>query len=690
MKNLAWGLCVVAMLASGVRAADYGTTGLIDIPTARMQSDGTLSVTAALDDRHESYALTYQVAPWLEGTFRYTGFRDFFYWDRNYELKARLLKEQGYLPQVAVGIRDLIGTGVFGSEYLVATKALGPWDLTAGIGWGRLAGDGLVSNPLGILSSAFKDRRLSALDEDFSETGALRPDFFFRGEDVGLFGGLSYRFSRWPLKALLEYNPDRYEFFNRRSGQPYRPSSPLSYGLQWQLGPNFELNLSHQHGDQLGVSFRTAVDTSLNPPRQRPPVALKASDLKVLGEDGGGRQRRWYRPLLVDVERSGLVLVSAKLSPDKKRAELLVGNTDYQLWSDALARHVALADLHLPASVRELELIVEEGGHQVATVVVPRPSAYENLAPGALARRARVLPGRPLKAPNQRTDFRTGKVNFTFDLNNRLQLFDPDSPARYQLYLDIGAELTLSTYWSLRANYALDLTNNFDESRRKNPPSALPKVRTDIVSYLTEGATGLDRLMLEGRGSLAPGVHYRAFAGVLEEMYSGLGGELLLWPHQSRLAFGASLSYVKQRDFSKNFGLRDYEVLTGFFSAYWASPFYNYDLAVHLGRYLAKDRGVTFDLRRTFANGWQVGFWSTFTNVSAEEFGEGSFDKGLYFKIPLGNVLGGGGRAAYTTRLRPVQRDGGQRLENHSGNLFWDLREARYDVFTEAGRRLIP
>ncbi|NDD70115.1 MAG: hypothetical protein EBZ29_12330, partial [Synechococcaceae bacterium WB9_4xC_028] len=62
-----------------------------------------------------------QATPWLQGTFRYTGFDEFFHWDRNYEFKARLWEEELYLPQVAVGIRDMVGTGVFGSEYLVAS-----------------------------------------------------------------------------------------------------------------------------------------------------------------------------------------------------------------------------------------------------------------------------------------------------------------------------------------------------------------------------------------------------------------------------------------------------------------------------------------------------------------------------------------------------------------------------------------
>ena len=210
------------------------------------------------------------------------------------------------------------------------------------------------------------------------------------------------------------------------------------------------------------------------------------------------------------------------------------------------------------------------------------------------------------------------------------------------------------------------------------------------MKYLVEGASGLDSLFVQTRNSLSSDIHYRLFGGVLEEMYSGVGGEVLYQPFESRLAFGLSVNHVKQRDFDKSFKHLDYETTTGFVSAYWATPFYNFDLALHTGRYLAKDFGSTFEVRRTFPNGWQIGVWATFTDVSAEQFGEGSFDKGFFFRVPINGFAGRNSRASYATRVRPIQRDGGQRLENHSGNLWWDLRDARHDVFLNAGERAVP
>ena len=62
--------------------------------------------------------LTYQAAPWLETTFRYSIFnplklrqsRDTNK-DRSYGAKIRIIKEKDVVPQIAVGIRDIFGTG---------------------------------------------------------------------------------------------------------------------------------------------------------------------------------------------------------------------------------------------------------------------------------------------------------------------------------------------------------------------------------------------------------------------------------------------------------------------------------------------------------------------------------------------------------------------------------------------------
>ena len=468
-----------------------------------------------------------------------------------------------------------------------------------------------------------------------------------------------------------------------------RPKSPISVGLKWDALPGVAITTSYQHGEELGVAFQFSLDSTEEPPRRAPNAFISSYYLSQEQLPQGFNKSRWYDRLLLDVERSGLILVEGTVSEDQKQAKLVVGNASYALWSDAVGRLTALADLHLPATVKVIHFVAEDAGHRSITVVVPRPSAAYSDDSGAHLRSIRLQPGQTLDNPQHRTDFVTGKINNTVNLRTRFQLFDPDDPARYQVYADLSSEYSLSSHWAVRSTISINIDQNFDESNRKDSGSVLPRVRSDVVRYLDEGASGLDKLIIEGRNTYGSSLHYRGFAGVMEEMFSGAGGEVLYWPSKSRVAVGASVAYAKQRDYDRRLGHLDYDVITGHVSAYWASPFYNYDLAVHAGQYLARDVGATLEVRRTFRNGWQVGAWATMTDVSSEDFGEGSFDKGFYFQVPLDSIFGSNSRSKFGLRMRPIQRDGGQRLESYSGNIFFDLREARYDAFA-IDKRLLP
>jgi len=684
MRGAVIGLALFATLA---QSSDFGTTGLIDTPTARMKPDGSLTFTLGYDQRHKQFGLTYQALPWLEMTYRYTGFEDYDYWDRNYEVKALLWEEVEYspLPQVALGIRDAVGTGVFGAEYLVASKRFGQWDASLGVGWGRLAGKGIATNPLTYVADRFEVR--STQTDGFGEGGELASGDFFSGPNVGVFGGFSYAFSSLPLTAMVEYNPDQYTRDVGRGASA--PSSAWSAGVTWQARDNVDLALSIQHGDEIALRWQSVFDSKAEPAKQRAAPIISSYYLPQSEFPEGFSKDNWFDRLQFDADRSGLTIKAAKLSADETTAEIVVGNLYFQLWSDALATHLAYADLHLPATVDTIYFVIEERGHTTATVIMPRPSASQG-TPEENLYRTRIVSARALDRPLSARVELGKRIETVVNLRTRVQLFDPDAPLRYQVYAAIDSGYRLNDAWSLQSSIALNLDHNFDESNRRETDSLLPPVRTDIVKYLDDGATRLNKLALRGRFTHNSNLHTRVTAGVLEQMYSGFAGEVLYWPVSSRIAYGASLAYAKKRDYDGGLGHLDYDAVTGFVSAYYASRFYNYDFGVHVGQYLAEDQGVTLEARRTFRNGWQVGLWASFTDVSSEEFGEGSFDKGFYFQIPIGSLLGGeSGRSNLTSRLRPIQRDGGQRLEGLSGDIFWDLRQGRFDSF-KADARLMP
>jgi hypothetical protein len=145
-------------------------------------------------------------------------------------------------------------------------------------------------------------------------------------------------------------------------------------------------------------------------------------------------------------------------------------------------------------------------------------------------------------------------------------------------------------------------------------------------------------------------------------MFAGGGGEVLWRPEGSRWAIGADLYEVWQRDFDRLFGLQNYHVMTGHVSLYYASPWYDINFALSAGQYLAGDRGATLEVTRRFSTGVEIGAFVTKTNVPAAQFGEGSFDKGIIIRIPLGWVAPIETQGEFDMDLRPVQRDGGQRL----------------------------
>ena len=83
-----------------------------------------------------------------------------------------------------------------------------------------------------------------------------------------------------------------------------------------------------------------------------------------------------------------------------------------------------------------------------------------------------------------------------------------------------------------------------------------------------------------------------------------------------------------------------------------------------------------------------VGKWgyATFTDVPFETYGEGSFDKGIYFIIPMDWITGKPTQSRRVFSIRPMTRDGGAHLAT-SRSLYKLIRKSHYAHFNrEAGR----
>src|SRR5204863_4068537 len=134
-----------------VTSSDWGGVGLLQTPTARMRDAGHLTFNVSHVTPYTHGNMIAQPFEWMEGGFRYTAVSnrlyspdpsfsgDQSYKDKGIDVKFRAWKETAYVPQVAVGLRDIGGTGFFAGEYVVANKRTGDLDWSLGLGWGYLA-----------------------------------------------------------------------------------------------------------------------------------------------------------------------------------------------------------------------------------------------------------------------------------------------------------------------------------------------------------------------------------------------------------------------------------------------------------------------------------------------------------------------------------------------------------------------
>ena len=270
---------------------DFGGVGLLQTPTARMAPAGELSLNANRTEPYSRYSLSLQPLDWLEGTFRYTAITnhkygaeafsgDQSYKDKAVDAKARLWQESHWLPEVALGFRDIGGTGLFSSEYFVANKRYKNLDFSLGIAWGYIGNRGDFDNPLGFIDDHFDSR--PAIDA--SNAGNVNTSSYFRGSP-SLFGGVVYQTPWSPLSLKLEFdgNDYKHEPFNTSQAQ----DSPINIGAVYKLNENIDLTAGWERGNTalLGITLHTnfvsrkAPVKTYDPPAQPLPTQIPSKPL---------------------------------------------------------------------------------------------------------------------------------------------------------------------------------------------------------------------------------------------------------------------------------------------------------------------------------------------------------------------------------------------------------------------------
>jgi hypothetical protein len=417
---------------------------------------------------------------------------------------------------------------------------------------------------------------------------------------------------------------------------------------------------------------------------------------KLLGSDEIQQDdiKRMGQKIFLGLAEQGLIGDEFEL--EDYVSTLYFSNPTYLNPANAMARAILVVMSHIPDHVEEISLVLTSNGVALNKVSVIRKDV-ENLllSQGSLEEimvNTLIEPASYKERKNRNNISQRYYNMFTFDKdaskkkkqddynyvvndaifpvielsidpNLRQDIGGDEDFYRWQLWLEGNGVLRLTNHLQLDTSIGVNLLNNFEDKSTNTSNSSLPRVRSDAPLYIRNSDVWINNLEAHYITELSDDLYVRGSAGIIEMMFTGVGGEILYRPTDKDWAIGLDANYVIQRDFYGGFGVQDYDVVTGHLSLYKKFDFYNIDAAFRVGQYLAKDIGGTIELSRTFNNGVEIGAFVTATNISEDDDGESCFDKGIFLHIPLDIITSKSTKKNVSAIFRPLTRDGGQRLQ---------------------------
>ncbi len=604
---------------------NHGVVGLINMPTARFYNESSYGFTLYGGDPDQKITMTSNPFNWLEASFFYTNIKDRPYCnvdydpvckqdykDKGFNFKLRL-KEEGILPAIAIGINDIAGTGFYSSEFIVASYGINKTDFHLGLGWGQLNGSkNSFNNPLGKIDDNFYNR-----PENFADKGGqFQPSRYFSGETASPFFGLTHAFNK---KYILKLE---YDTTLTPGIVGYKEAKEdFSFGLDFNLTKNFTIGVSTERGNSTSIRFTYKNNPKESNPRYKYQESNhKETDssyvkfIRNLNENGIGVNRIYEGSSEIGVQMSQFTHPNLNIIDDIIRRASRDAGLVKPVKTD-----LRIADLKAKTEYDE-------------TFVNNSKLIYQ-------------------KQNKKRFNTNT-RLSFRPFLASREEFF------KGAILVENFSEYSFLDNLFFSSNIQYSLANNFDDLKYPPEDTYPEQVRSDIKDYLKNYDEGI----IIGRAQfdyfLTPkkNHHLMLTAGILEEMFNGIGFEYLYFKQESNYALGFEVFDVKKRDYKMLFGTLDYKNVTGHLNFYYRNygnlPF---DAKISYGEYLAGDEGITIDLSRSFQNGTKFGIFASFTDVSTDQFGEGSFDKGIYFNIPVfGNLI--------NYSWRPLTKDPGAKL----------------------------
>ena len=609
---------------------NHGVVGLINMPTARLYDESVYGLTIYDGTPDQKITLTSNPFDWMEASFFYTNIQNRRYCQASYDpvckqdykdkgfiLKLRL-KEEGIFPAIAVGFNDIAGTGFYSSEYIVGSYGINNLDIHFGLGFGTLnSSKHGIKNPLGYINDSFLDRPTRLADKG----GQFNPSQYFSGQEASPFFGVAYSFNN---KILLKVERDTTAHDARIE---YKlPSSDYSFGIDYAISDNFSIGLSHERGAYSSVKFVY---------KNNPKSSVKKYKYQKAKDNEGGDK---YSKFIKNLEENGIgvnkisetsssigVELTQFVHPNLGLIEEIISSAAIDAGINKnIKKDLKIADLN---AVSEIDDNFEKNSKLI----------YKR---------------KKTKSFNTSTG-----IKFRPFLASREEFF------KGAILLENDSEFILRDNLFFNTNLKYSLADNFDDLIYPPVDTFPAQVRSDVKEYLKnmnkEGVL-IGRAQLDYHLTPKRNHHLMFTAGILEDMFSGYGFEYLFFKGNTNYALGFELFDVQKRDYEWGLGTLDYKNVTGsinfYYRNYGSIPF---DLKMSYGEYLAGDVGSTIEFSRSFANGTKFGVFASFTDVTSVQFGEGSFDKGIFFNIPIyGNFIN------YT--WKPLTKDPGAKLNRRN------------------------
>ncbi|SFR55547.1 Exopolysaccharide biosynthesis protein YbjH [Yoonia tamlensis] len=672
----------------------FGLPGLVDMPIAQSAPEGEIASTIVLRDGLFRLNFAGQLTDRLSGSasltvadiYDGTGIGiDEGEFERSFSLQYRLINESEYMPAVAIGMRDFLNPGRFQSEYVVATKSIGDnLAVTAGLGWGAMGTHGGFDNPIG-------SRPTRPTFDETTPEGQLATDQWFAG-DAAFFGGASYQINdKWGV--LAEYSSIAYP------QEAYAPvldvSSPYNFGVTYRPLDGVQLTLASLHGSAVSLSGTFVLNANNRPGMSG--IEGAPAPIKVRSENARAAQT-WDRSALppaalqaalqalLDVE--GIRLTGLEITDTTARVRY--ENNRYRSQAQALGRVSRMMTQIMPGAVETFILEPEQRGIPLSATTIRRSDleALENRGGASEAMFARAqFSDAGTDAGLTEIAPQTPAFSWGFSPYFALSSLGSDGGMSVDGGIKLQAQYRISPQTVISGAIVQSLLKNDGLDPVVDSTPQLQNVRTDGGFYGDDGVPVLQSLAITHYGRPGPNLYSRVSAGYLESMYGGISTELLWKPVDSSFGLGAELNYVAQRDTDMGFGFDeyDYDVLTGHVSAYYDFGG-GYHSQLDVGRYLAGDWGGKITLAREYDNGVEISAYVSQTEVNYEDFGDGSYNKGVRISIPQDFLTGSPSRKDYGATLRSRVGDGGAML-NIDGRLYDIVRDAHRDDLNDTWGR---